>query len=440
MKVKRGQARVGTSAGVAWVHLGADEERRAREYWASLLDEETLDELGLARFRDAIANHLFPATVTGMTRAAYLLFVPAMYLQVERQARHHEGGAWNTRTISRTQQDEIRRELVRNYGEASPGEGIIGLRSEERLTRYPSSIYWGPIRTLGILSDDSLSEAQYQSYVDRVARLSNVRDDTGEESEGEELRQFWDEDFRKHERAGSGLVRARRKGQPNSTKSLSFDLRRPHAEYLRRRYVERAGDSLMSHMLWQRDDTPFDYPWEVKKPPPPLARVVRHAKALSLFARGVALHYDYLVCQKRAAKGLRLPAVDLSALFAEWWSTGRRLTTWEFDDFNDRMRELGAELREDDERFMKAWVDALKRSASARDVLDAASLADLVANREARCKPGRARLKSDEALKSWRVEQYEGAAQLKSDFQFRYRARIACRIIADILSGLRSRA
>jgi len=68
-----------------WLDLNEDDQRRAREYLSKFNADNTLDELGFGVLRDAFADVFFPATNTIMTRARYLIFLPAMCLLVEKE-------------------------------------------------------------------------------------------------------------------------------------------------------------------------------------------------------------------------------------------------------------------------------------------------------------------------------------------------------------------
>ena len=61
---------------------------RLVELFASrVADRSTLDELGFGPIRDAFSDHFFPGISTIQTRARYLLFVPWVYLRIERERR-----------------------------------------------------------------------------------------------------------------------------------------------------------------------------------------------------------------------------------------------------------------------------------------------------------------------------------------------------------------
>ena len=55
-----------TNVQIGWLVLNDAEQRRARDYLRQFRDEGTLDELGFAQVRDALADVFFPATNTIM--------------------------------------------------------------------------------------------------------------------------------------------------------------------------------------------------------------------------------------------------------------------------------------------------------------------------------------------------------------------------------------
>jgi len=80
-------------------------------------EKTTRDELGLGGVRDAFADLLFPGTTTIQTVAKYFLFVPWMYLELERKKI-------SSAKIQRRARDfEIA--LAKQLGDA---DGVIGKR------------------------------------------------------------------------------------------------------------------------------------------------------------------------------------------------------------------------------------------------------------------------------------------------------------------------
>ena len=74
---------------LAWLDYSESDQRRAREIIAMFSQQESRDELGLGRIRDALSDALFPGTSVLLTRARYLLFVPWLFRE---GARHRYQG------------------------------------------------------------------------------------------------------------------------------------------------------------------------------------------------------------------------------------------------------------------------------------------------------------------------------------------------------------
>lgn len=65
-------------------------------------EHDTVDELGIGSIRDAFSNLLFPGTSVLHTRARYFLFIPWIYLELERQR------VASVQIAARARRDEIR--------------------------------------------------------------------------------------------------------------------------------------------------------------------------------------------------------------------------------------------------------------------------------------------------------------------------------------------
>ena len=69
----------------AWLDQSEEQRRKVLDIVDLFREKGTVDELGFGTIRDALANILFPGTSNLMTRASSYLFVPWMYLRLERQ-------------------------------------------------------------------------------------------------------------------------------------------------------------------------------------------------------------------------------------------------------------------------------------------------------------------------------------------------------------------
>ena len=73
------------AAFVSWLDLTSSDRERMRRV-LSLFDEQgTVDEMGLGVLRDAFSDALFPGTSSIQTRLRYVLFIPWIYMDLERR-------------------------------------------------------------------------------------------------------------------------------------------------------------------------------------------------------------------------------------------------------------------------------------------------------------------------------------------------------------------
>jgi hypothetical protein len=68
-----------------WLDYSEQERRKMLDAIRLFKDQNTVDELGIGTVRDTFADLFFPGTGTVQTRARYFLFVPWMYLSIERR-------------------------------------------------------------------------------------------------------------------------------------------------------------------------------------------------------------------------------------------------------------------------------------------------------------------------------------------------------------------
>src|SRR4030095_5333008 len=124
-----------------WLDYSEQERRKMLDAIRLFKDQNTVDELGIGTVRDTFADLLFPGTGTVQTRARYFLFVPWMYLSIER------------RRISSSEvsdQEELEKlSCVEGLPQSEEGEGTFGIQARRRLKRLPSHIYWQGLGSWG---------------------------------------------------------------------------------------------------------------------------------------------------------------------------------------------------------------------------------------------------------------------------------------------------
>lgn len=377
-------------------------------------EQETVDELGIGPIRDAFADLLFPGTTTVMTRARYFLFVPWVYLRLE---RNRVPGA---RFAARLREDELR--LMRALLRTDETEGVIGRVARDRLQRLPSNIYWLGLGVWGIRLYPA-GQSDYARTIDSF--YSSVRQTLAareEESDDFALRRNW--------HAGLPSIPD---GFPDEA---VIRLRRVDAEYLCERIASaraRTGDeSLLAFLARSRDSTDVDFAWELPNlaaAPAHIGRWLAHLRAFSEAMHGAALLYNLMLAQLDD----RDERVDeYEALLAAWRALlderQADLSRWDRAAFWELVQSSGAGVGPRTQGFVDAWLD-LSLDATSRDRLaDDPGARGLVERREKALKGGRARLVNKRALENW--SGWSGAAQMS------YRWGVAARLLDDIYDGL----
>ena len=124
---------------LSWLAYSDEELRRAHDLAATLSEQETRDELGIGSIRDAIADRLFPGTSTIQSRARYFLFLPWLFLEIERQSK----------VGARQRSERAERDLIAALRQSEDTVGLVGGRTSQ-VERLPSVIYWNGLGVLGI--------------------------------------------------------------------------------------------------------------------------------------------------------------------------------------------------------------------------------------------------------------------------------------------------
>jgi hypothetical protein len=223
-----------------WLDTSEDERRRVMEVIAAFREPDTRDELGLGAIRDAFANRLFPGTSTVQTRARYFLFVPWVYVDLERR---HTGSGEVERRARRA---EVA--LIDALAAGDDPAGVIGIDARANLQRLPSSIYWQGLVAWGICQFPG-SQAQYHRSLDAFyeARAGGAaRDDDGEPVGGRVIRNWH-----------AGLPPAPEGFPHHATVPLTAG----EAAYLRERVMANAPGSLLAFLVDRGAPEEPPYTW-----------------------------------------------------------------------------------------------------------------------------------------------------------------------------------
>ena len=124
-----------TTSAFAWLDYSDGERRRMLEVIELFREKGTVDEIGIGSIRDTFAEHFFPSVTTIQTRARYFLFVPWLYLMLERDriatARAWPHAKWLQAKLV---------ESLKAGGEGSAA-GLIGIDAGANVQRPPSMAY-----------------------------------------------------------------------------------------------------------------------------------------------------------------------------------------------------------------------------------------------------------------------------------------------------------
>lgn len=137
----------------AWLDFDEPARQRMREIVEMLRQEGSIDELGLGRMRDAFSDRLFPGTSVLWRRAGYLLFVPWMYQQFERDGI----GSVRPEAAARRVQAKLR-DGLRDGGAT---DGLIGARARFPVSP-PDVIIWAALSQWGVRESSAGTLAQYR--------------------------------------------------------------------------------------------------------------------------------------------------------------------------------------------------------------------------------------------------------------------------------------
>jgi len=402
-----------TSA-VAWLDYDDEQRRRMRDVVHMFRDEGAVDELGIGRMRDAFSDRLFPGTSVLWNRARYLLFVPWVYMLLERG----EDGAGSAEDRARRLQRRLAKELRASAG---GGSGVIGASGAD-VKQTPDVILWAALEAWGVRRD--------RGGLGQVRELAAGRAGRNRIFEAEEQRHrgIWD-------------PRVERMLPEGFPANASFALTDEEAAFLADSMIAedalpgspaaRRADSLLTVLIREGSPTNVGVPWKhpMATASAGLRAAARHAGLFADLMAGARLLYAELVALSRGDQD-ELSA-EIEVAFAGWSALRDErlveLRDWaeEPEDFWLTVREINPNISDREERFVRGWADvALADPATVRDSRAARRL---ILEREHQAKGARARLGIDGSIGR------DAKAVLPRQFTFRWDQ--AKQIAADINQG-----
>lgn len=389
----------------SWLSYSETERERTRDLISQFSERDTRDELGIGRIRDAFADLLFPGTTTIQTRAKYFLFVPWMYLDLEKR-----------RIPSSDIEAKARRyevQIIETLLRGDVPDGVIGRYAKGDLQRFPSNIYWAGLGEWDIRRFRG-SQNEYHSSLDVYYELQQRAGDGGNT---EKLHPNWDP------------------GLPNPPddfpKSAAIDLREEDAEYLRDRILQSVPESMLADLLREPELTgDSDYPWEYPHRnhlSDEVQERLYHARNFSEIIHGASLLYNLMLAKEATDEEL----IEKYSIELEDWVelVDARLTEyreWDLERFWEIVTNTSANTPERMQLFVDRWIEIVTNTPE--DLAERDAALQLIETRERRLKGRRARLQHRSALEQWGGE--AGTAQLA------YRWDIAKIHLEDIFVGL----
>jgi hypothetical protein len=382
-------------------------------------EEDTVDELGLGRLSDAIAERLYPGTTVLMTRPKYLYLTAALYQHLEKAnvtSIRFEGERKRV-------EDRTREALLRKTEEA-----VIGRRAKENLKRYPSSIYWRALATLGLLKQRLTQQEYLQRLSQAHANVDAVQTDDGTTLGEQREVSLWDcagcADANRAIRAIAG-----KKGV-----ACSLDLTRSEAKDLQRRYlnVPALKGSLLAYRLKTPRQTGPAWPWDCKTGTLELESWLGHAERVSTLARGATLQYFGLLLERRKDAD-RLELVRKA--FTAWWGNAVPLLEgWKSDEALAVFPNSGMA---DDAPFLKCWTETITNGGSGKAAWSDAEARRLIASRDHH--RARSRLLNSGLLQQWdaRIVDRELASTSESSYRLNFRHHVGNRVVRDVAAALK---
>jgi hypothetical protein len=400
-------------SGFGWVDFAEDDRQKMLEVVRLFHEPETRDELGIGVIRDAFSDYLFPGTGTVQTRAKYFLFVPWIYLSLEKKEVR------SSKIYHRARSIELK--LTHTLLEAGETDGVIGRVSKDTLQRLPSNIYWSGMGTLGIRLFPG-GQQQYHDYLDSHYYLKKERRKDNEESEGEVfLSNNWH----------PGLPDPPREFPEKAT----LDLTRDEALYLQERILVTHPRSLMGDFVREGEFVDAGYIWEHPMVRSTSADNVNHitqAMNFSDMLHGAALLYNLMLSQKLENEEYVSHYQGMIGRWAERieprWS---ELQDWHrhIGSFWELPAITAANVRRPTRSFVESWL-MVSFQEGPTGVPASAVARSLILDREVKMKRNRARLENQRALELW-----NGAS---GTIKLEYRWSNAKIIVRDIVEGLNS--
>ena len=353
-------------------------------------ERESRDELGIGQVRDALSDALWPGTSTLFTRARYFLFIPWCF----RAAAEARSDLDKAAALAETNE----RRLIRGLLDAGERDGVIGGTVGMAVKNLPSALYWGGMRTHGILNDPTLSrDDAVAAEVDRV----HTRRPVAVQYE-DEVATAW------HDGAFHPTLPPVPEGFPAAVPT-GFAMSADEAEWLRDRMLASAPNTMLEYALAHRPDADSEVPWRdsvLTSAGGERAQVLDDARRFSSLMNSASLVYNLLLAEAYEREGfdrVENPVADYRDRLDRWAETPNLthdIATWDRGEFWRRVLEQNPNVNSRSRRFIDQWLDLLANTPLA-ELADDAAVRSFVVRREREHKRSQARLSNKRLLQAW---------------------------------------
>lgn len=370
-----------------WLDFSEKDRRTALDVISLFGEQETRDELGLGSARDAIADQLFPGTSTIQTRARYFLFVPWLYLDLERRR------VSSSRAAAYARAQEVK--LIRSLLGCADTDGLIGKLAKQDLKRLPSNIYWEGLRNWGILLS-KLNQSDYHRKLDDFySKQASLETDDEGEAVAEISVRNWCADLPKSP-----------EGFPNIA---DFRLLRNEARFLQTKVLARASGSMLAFLVGRaRPFAKVQFPWQhphFGAFPVDMRSLLNHAQNFSEIMNGALLLYNLMLAEKtQRSAGISRYRKNLQEWAGQIYLHRSQLAAWDLHDFWTVVTSKGSKIFPATRRFVESVINQVRDPKAAKSAAENKRLRGLIEDREKAHKGAHARLFDPRAQDRWSGE------------------------------------
>lgn len=395
---------------IGWIDFSKEQRNKVISVINLLREEQALDELGIGTIRDGFADIFFPGTSTIQTRAKYFLLVPYLLSEIEKMNLTPD------KMLEKLHDAEL--DMIKILKSNSPSEkGIIGVNAGRELKRKPSEIYWNGIRTFGIFKGRKMSIFEYlklnailRERKKAAASLGNNRK-TGDENDADDIMAN-----------ATGLIGGfwcLPEMKKDWKKSVSIELTKKEAVFLKNRIISSVPDSMLSFVLREERADFIEY-WDFDDlsnltplMPVQMAKDFELAKGFADFIYGAHIRFNVIMSKGEDS--------DCLSEWDRWRSESALHASYDLHAMFTRLRRNKVNISEPQRRFLLDFQEAVRKGNE--KMLDT-----IITKREIS-------LKGQTRSKLYNAERFEYTGWVGIS-RLNYRLPSAQRLVADIFAGV----